>query len=107
MEPASLRLAIGLRLAAHPPRCWAGLKKVEVSLMEKIRTMMPAEQIALWADRLRDISAMGLHFSKNIHDKEAFRAVQTIAMEMLALATGETVEHMEPLRTSVFPAQPQ
>lgn len=63
---------------------------------------MPAEQIALWADRLRDISAMGLHFSKNIHDEEAFRAVQTIAMEMLALATGETVEHMEPLRTSVF-----
>jgi len=64
--------------------------------------MTPAEQIALWADRLRDISAMGLHFAKNIHDEEAFRVVQTIAMEMLALATGESVEQMEPLRASVF-----
>jgi ADP-ribose pyrophosphatase YjhB (NUDIX family) len=45
---------------------------------------------------------MGLHFSKNVHDEEAFRAVQTIAMEMLALATGESVEQMEPLRASVF-----
>ena len=64
--------------------------------------MTPAEQIALWADKLRDISAMGLYFSKNIHDKEAFRAVQTIAMEMLALATGESLEQMESLRASVF-----
>jgi len=53
--------------------------------------MTPAEQIALWSDRLRDISAMGLRFSKNIHDEGAFRAVQTIAMEMLALATGESL----------------
>jgi ADP-ribose pyrophosphatase YjhB (NUDIX family) len=64
--------------------------------------MTPAEQIALWADKLRDISAMGLHFSKNIHDEGAFRAVQTIAMGMLALATGGSVEQMEPLRASVF-----
>jgi ADP-ribose pyrophosphatase YjhB (NUDIX family) len=62
----------------------------------------PAEQIALWADRLRDISAMGLHFTKNVHDKEAFRTVQTIAMEMMALATGASVEQMEPLRAPVF-----
>jgi hypothetical protein len=26
----------------------------------------PAEKIALWADRLRDLSAMGLHFAKNM-----------------------------------------
>jgi ADP-ribose pyrophosphatase YjhB (NUDIX family) len=64
--------------------------------------MTPAEQIALWADKLRDISAMGLHFSKNIHDEGAFRAVQTIAMEMLAWATGESFEQIEPLRASVF-----
>ena len=64
--------------------------------------MPPAEQIALWADKLRDLSAMGLHFSKNIHDEIAFRAVQTVAMEMLALATGEEWEHIEPLRASVF-----
>jgi mutator protein MutT len=64
--------------------------------------MTPAEQIASWADKLRDISAMGLHFSKSIHDQDAFRAVQTIAMEMLAWATGESLEQIEPLRASVF-----
>ena len=61
-----------------------------------------AEQIALWADKLRDISAMGLHFSKNIHDEGAFRAVQTVAMEMMALATGESLAQLEPLRDTVF-----
>ena len=64
--------------------------------------MTPAEQVASWADRLRDISAMGLHFSKNFHDLEAFRAVQTIAMEMMAVATGASFEELEPLRASVF-----
>ncbi len=64
--------------------------------------MTPAEQIAVWADKLRDISAMGLLFSKNIHDEGAFRAVQTIAMEMLAIATGESQEQMELLRAPIF-----
>lgn len=64
--------------------------------------MTPAEQIASWADRLRDTAAMGLLFSKNIHDEAAFRAVQTIAMEMLALATGQPPDQIEPLRASIF-----
>jgi ADP-ribose pyrophosphatase YjhB (NUDIX family) len=64
--------------------------------------MNPAEQIALWADKLRDVSAMGLYFAKNIHDETAFRAVQTVALEMLALATGEAWEQIEPLRATVF-----
>lgn len=64
--------------------------------------MTPAEQIALWADRLRDTAAMGLLFSKNTHDEAAFRAVQTIAMEMLALATSQPPEQIEPLRASIF-----
>ena len=64
--------------------------------------MTPEEHIALWADKLRDISAMGLLFSKNIHDETAFREVQTVAMAMLALATGESLEQMEPLRARVF-----
>lgn len=62
----------------------------------------PAQQIALWADRLRDLSAMGLEYSGNVHDRQAYRVVQTVAMEMLALATGEPLEQMEPLRASVF-----
>ncbi len=64
--------------------------------------MTPAEQIVLWADKLRELSAMGLLFSKNIHDELAFRTVQTIAMEMLALATGESWEQIEPLRAPIF-----
>jgi len=44
--------------------------------------MKPAEQIASWADKLRDISALGLLFSKDIRDEAAFRMVQTIAMEL-------------------------
>jgi len=64
--------------------------------------MRPTQQITLWADRLRDVSAMGLLFTKNIHDQEAFRTVQTIAMEMLALATGESLQQLEPLRAPVF-----
>jgi ADP-ribose pyrophosphatase YjhB (NUDIX family) len=64
--------------------------------------MTPAEQIALWADRLRDVSAMGMLFSKSIHDEQAFRAVQTVAMEMLALATGQSLEQIEPLRAPIF-----
>jgi ADP-ribose pyrophosphatase YjhB (NUDIX family) len=64
--------------------------------------MTPAQQMALWADKLRDIAAVGLQFSKNVHDEQAFRSVQTVAMEMLALATGESWQQIEPLRASVF-----
>jgi len=64
--------------------------------------MTPAHQIALWADRLRDISAMGLHFAENAYDQAHYRAVQNIAMGMLALATGDSLEQMELLRASVF-----
>jgi ADP-ribose pyrophosphatase YjhB (NUDIX family) len=64
--------------------------------------MIPAQQIALWADKLRDISAMGLIFSKNFHDRENYQTLQTMALEMLALATGEPLELLEPLRATVF-----
>jgi len=61
-----------------------------------------AAQLALWADKLRDISANGLRFAKNIHDEANFRGVQDVAIEMLAMATGETPEQIEPLRNSVL-----
>ena len=62
----------------------------------------PTEKIALWADKLRDLSASGLRFASNIYDKENYGKVQDIAVEMLALASGETVEAIEPLRTPHF-----
>jgi ADP-ribose pyrophosphatase YjhB (NUDIX family) len=64
--------------------------------------MKPAEQIAAWADRLRDISALGLHFAGNPYDGERYQVVQSIAMAMLALATDEPLEQLEPLRAPIF-----
>lgn len=61
-----------------------------------------AQTIALWADRLRDISAGGLLFNQNLHDRENYQKIQTIALDMLALATGESLERLEPLRTPLF-----
>jgi ADP-ribose pyrophosphatase YjhB (NUDIX family) len=64
--------------------------------------MTPAEQIAAWADKLRDLSALGLHFSDNSYDRERYQIIQDIAMSMLAVATGESLEQLEPLRAPVF-----
>lgn len=64
--------------------------------------MTPAQKIALWADKLRDLSAMGLCFADSGYDRERYQSVQDVALEMLALATGEAVEELEPLRAPVF-----
>jgi ADP-ribose pyrophosphatase YjhB (NUDIX family) len=56
----------------------------------------------LWADRLRDISAQGLQFAENNYDKTRYREIQDTAMEMYALASGETLEKLEPLRETLF-----
>jgi len=64
--------------------------------------MTPAEQLALWADRLRDISAMGLLFTQDLYDRDHYRTVQTIAMEMLALVSGQSLDQIEPLRAPIF-----
>jgi len=61
-----------------------------------------AAKIALWADRLRDNSAMGLHFSTNPYDQTRYRAIQDMAMEMYALASGENLERVESLRDTLF-----
>jgi ADP-ribose pyrophosphatase YjhB (NUDIX family) len=62
----------------------------------------PATQIAHWADQLRDLSAMGLHFTKSIYDRASYQKVQDIAMAMMALATNESLERIEPLRAPIF-----
>jgi ADP-ribose pyrophosphatase YjhB (NUDIX family) len=64
--------------------------------------MKPAEQIAAWADKLRDLTAQGLHYAKDSYDRDRYRAIQDIAMSMLALATGEPIEQLEPLRAPVL-----
>jgi ADP-ribose pyrophosphatase YjhB (NUDIX family) len=64
--------------------------------------MTLAQQIALWADRIRDIAAQGLFFAHEIYDRDRYLALQNLAMEMLARATGTPLEELEALRAPVF-----
>ena len=64
--------------------------------------MTPAEQIAFWSDKLRDMAATGLKYAQNIYDHERYQAIQQIAIEMLALATERPLAELEPLRESIF-----
>jgi len=64
--------------------------------------MSPTQQLALWADELRDMSAMGLLFSQNIYDRENYQRIQRIAMQMLALASAQSLDAIEPLREPHF-----
>jgi len=61
-----------------------------------------ATKIALWADRLRDVSAQGLRWAENNYDQTRYRAIQDTAMEMYALASGETLDRLEPIRGTLF-----
>lgn len=64
--------------------------------------MTPAEQIALWADRLSAMSATGLKFTKDFYDHERYEIIQQITLEMLALANGQQLDELEPLRQTLM-----
>ena len=64
--------------------------------------LTPAQRLALWADRLRDLSATGLRFSSTIYDRERYEAIQGLALEMLAFATAQPLARLEPLREPLF-----
>jgi 8-oxo-dGTP pyrophosphatase MutT (NUDIX family) len=66
--------------------------------------MTPAQRIALWADQLRDMAALGLHFSTNQYDIDRYRTLQSLSIEMQAFAGGQLPAELEPLRASVFAA---
>lgn len=61
-----------------------------------------ARQLTLWADRLRGISARGAHFAGNRYDRENYETIREIAMGMMALANGDGVAELEPLRATIF-----
>ena len=61
-----------------------------------------AQKIALWADQLRHLSAMGLHFSKNPYDRANYEQIQEIAMRMMALATAQSLEDVRALSAVTF-----
>ncbi len=64
--------------------------------------MKTAQKIALWADQLRHLSAMGLHFSSNPYDRQNYETIQDIVLEMMALATAQDLDQIAPLRTTVL-----
>jgi ADP-ribose pyrophosphatase YjhB (NUDIX family) len=66
------------------------------------RSQNISQQLVLWADQLRDVSAMGMRFARSIYDEAHYKTVQDIAMAMLALATDTPMAEMEPLRAPIF-----
>ena len=64
--------------------------------------MTLAQTLLTWAEKLRDVSALGLYFTKNMYDREHFRIVQDIAMEMHGVATDTPMMELEPLRAPIF-----
>jgi len=64
--------------------------------------MLPAKQIAFWADELRDISVLGLKFSDDTYDRERFQKIQQIAIAMLAFASNSSIHQLEPLQIPYF-----
>ena len=64
--------------------------------------MLPAKQISLWADKLRDISATGIMFANDVYDRERSEKIQEIAMSMLAFVTDNTLSTIQPLKENLF-----
>jgi len=64
--------------------------------------MSTAKQVALWADQLRAMAAHGLQYVDNPYDEERYQQITAIALEMMALATGEAVADWAPIRDTVL-----
>lgn len=82
--------------------CW---QDGSVQTVEKIagkKAANPAAEVALWADQLRDITAHGHLFASNVYDKENYERIRQISMEMMALANGDALADLEPLRDTIF-----
>ena len=62
-----------------------------------------AQQLTLWAGTLRRVAAAGLRHTRNVHDQEAFRAVQAIALEMATQASDQPLVDVQPLPAPRFP----
>ena len=65
--------------------------------------MNDAKDLALWANQILEIAGLGFHFEKeNVYALERYHKLQTIGMEMLALADGVDIAELEPLRSTVL-----
>jgi len=71
-------------------------------MSKKPEPLTPSEQIAHWADKLRDLSATGLQYAPTAYDRERYEFIQNIAIEMFAFATAQSVEDFVPLKSTLF-----
>jgi ADP-ribose pyrophosphatase YjhB (NUDIX family) len=64
--------------------------------------MEPAEQLALWADRLRDMAILGLRFAPAEADRQRYHALAETALELWAAATGRSSNEINRHRDAFF-----
>ena len=62
----------------------------------------PARRIAALADRLRGLSALGLHYSSEDYGRERWTSVQDVVMELFSVATEDTLEELGPWRETLL-----
>jgi len=71
-------------------------------MTNKIESISPAEKIAFWADKLRDISATGLEYANNSFDKDRYEMIRDLVIEMMSFATAQPLEVFLPLKSTIF-----
>ncbi|HVE75378.1 MAG TPA: NUDIX hydrolase N-terminal domain-containing protein [Actinomycetota bacterium] len=62
----------------------------------------PTRRIASLAERLRGLSASGLHYSSEGYGRERWTSVQDVVLELFSVVTGETLEELGPLRETLL-----
>jgi ADP-ribose pyrophosphatase YjhB (NUDIX family) len=64
--------------------------------------MKPAEQLALWADRLRDMAILGLRFAPSEADRARYQTLADTALELWAVSTGRSRTEINHHRDALF-----
>jgi ADP-ribose pyrophosphatase YjhB (NUDIX family) len=64
--------------------------------------MSSAQKLALWANQILEMVVFGQHYEQDVYAQDRYLKLQTIGMEMLALADGVDVAELEPLRSTVL-----
>ena len=68
------------------------------------QTIPTAQKIGRIADKLRDVANTGTHFAKNPYDCENYAVIQETALELMSIATGTSLESLEPIRDDFIAA---
>jgi ADP-ribose pyrophosphatase YjhB (NUDIX family) len=61
-----------------------------------------AKDLALWANQILEMVVFGQQYEQDVYAQDRYHKLQTIGMEMLALADGVDMAALEPLRSTVL-----